>query len=653
METVFFNHALSDTAERRRQLRQALLAFIAEPFSRHSIHCIALFVRIPALSSVASLPVPPSPSQTQATAATGTTATTASSGQSAPGHSGSGPSHQRQGRLQAKMQWCAVTAAHRLAQAQLDARDVEEWIAVDSLNSSGRKRPNHRLRVVVAAYLEPKTVDDLQLFQSWQRCGETLRLSSSKGSGPSRTAHRYAPLRAASLICLSFGAPALLHSWAERRSSSLLSVDLENYLLSHQQLLLDFSWSLDEVLRRPRHGAMPTNSATALAASSAGTSTGAAKSDTHSVTKLAIFFTDVQPTLKLPRAKGRVALYFSYLSFLPSLWGSTASIPSCDDNAAAMGRNWSNSSGWNGGEDDGTASAFLRLYGFFTDFHKQLFCGPTALGRNAALRFILGSGASLHLLERSLIQIPVEGPPPTRTTATSPGKRKPVLEASTSTKVAAALLLTRSLPDIYALFGVLTGCDRVQYYNGSVAFTKTAQRRWAAAQSLAGLGNGAAMSLPSSLCAGVQLRNSDQDTEKGRSRGAEGEGNTAAETASLTTSPEQLLQLLLQQQRRFEIEGSAFIDGGMRAIAQKRRRVMLKRPRRSDSPHGGASRSKKQRRASTTEPHGCTTAAAAVAVANVKLAEPEVAPVSTRRPSPLPVSSSTAAPLNWFVEDGN
>ncbi|KAK7199937.1 hypothetical protein NESM_000042000 [Novymonas esmeraldas] len=331
-----------------------------------------------------------------------------------------------------KLAWCAKEADRRLHDASEDAAELNSWIVHGELGARARPRAPRAaatavsgISVVPVAFLEPHTRDDLTVYESWQRCAEVCT-GGAPSRAPSRATQMFSPLRHASLVALSLGSPSLLLSWTARSSPC----HLDSLLLPHQSLLLDMSWWVD-----PTHGD---------AADAVGRVSAVALRD--------VFVHDVQPCLRLPKGDSRCALWIAYAVLTASLHPDTSSR-----------RRGGGGGGGGAGEEEAAAAGaalaatYKRLRELLSSLHVSDAGG--AVGRTRLLRVLLGYGGPSAALHRELVR--------------SRGLRDAVAQAP----VDAALLQTRSLVDIHALFGVLAGQESVNMYSEAAAFVRTARRR--------------------------------------------------------------------------------------------------------------------------------------------------------------------------------
>ncbi|CAJ1037968.1 hypothetical protein Q4I30_007985 [Leishmania utingensis] len=461
MEALFYDHAATSTATRQADLRQAMQAFLVDTASRSAVQLIALLVRIPTPSTVsvatdsvsASRPTSSTCASQEGGVVTTRDAATGEAAAAAP----------RRSRAVRKLAWCAWEADRRLRQAAEDAAEINMWIAHGEFSAS--LKPSARLTrpsisspfVVTAAFLAPYTRDDLVVYESWQRCAEvcTEAPAASAARGPaSRATRTVSPLHRASLIALSLGAPSLLLSWAERPTRC----HLDSLLLPHQTLLLDLSWWL------------------AAASGSVGTANDTAAGSRVSNSVLRdIFISDVQPSLKLPKGDSRCAVWISYATILASLHpqvmgrseGANGDNGNIDarvaGSASRRGRGWNTLCGDVSGVDE---QAFMKTYALIRHLLSSLNASQSgAVGRTHFLRTVLSYGGPSSALRRQLVH-------------TCSRAAHGVMAAD------AALLRTRSLVDVHALFGVLAGQDTVNMYSEAAAFVRTARRRASAGQEL-------------------------------------------------------------------------------------------------------------------------------------------------------------------------
>ncbi|CBZ26071.1 conserved hypothetical protein [Leishmania mexicana MHOM/GT/2001/U1103] len=442
MEALFYDHTVTSTATRQADLRQALQAFLADSASRSAIQLIALFVHIPVPSTVA----------VAAHAATGKATSAASPSPPAASH---------RSRVAKKLAWCAWEADRRLCQAGEDASEMNKWVTHDDFSASrkagaGIARSSFSSAfVVTVAFLAPHTRDDLVVYESWQRCAEMCSEASAAGvarGSASRTTRMLSPLRHASLIALSLGAPSLLLSWAERPTRC----HLDSILLPHQSLLVDLSWWV----------ATASGSADAVSDPAAG-------SRVSNSALRDIFISDVQRSLKLPKGDSRCAVWISYATLLASLHpqvigrgdGADGDGVNMDMRVAGSASRWKRGRNSLYGEVSGVdEQAFMMTYGQIRHLLSSLNASRAgAVGRTQFLRVVLSYGGPSSALRRQLVHT---------CSRTKHGV----------TAVDAALLCTRSLVDVHALFGVLAGQDTVNVYSEAAAFVRTARRRASAGQ---------------------------------------------------------------------------------------------------------------------------------------------------------------------------
>lgn len=409
MEAVFYDHATASTSARQADLRQALHAFLADAATRAAVHLVGLLVRVPNPSTTAMHPAagaasPPPPSRSTTSAPRVVS---------------------RRSRTAQKLAWCAWEADRRLRQAAADAAEMNRWLMYGEEGCTASSGCSVTVAPVV--FLAPQTRDDLVVFESWQRCAEGPTGSRAALAAVSRATRQHSPLRHAGLVVVSLGAPSLLLSWAEKPARC----HLENLLLPHQSLLLDFSWwwCLD---------------ATPSGASAAARDADDRGSRLKPATRRDLFLSDVQPSLRLPKGDSRSALWISYASLLAALHPASA-----DHNYGAD----SSYAGAAALEEQGV----LRTHGEVRQLLSAL-SGSGAMGRMHFLRVVLSHGGSTAALRRQLVHVSASA-------------------SSARTAVNAALLRTRSLVDVHALFGVLAGQDRVHLYGEAAAFVRTARRR--------------------------------------------------------------------------------------------------------------------------------------------------------------------------------
>lgn len=338
---------------------------------------------------------------------------------------------------------------------------MNKWLAHDDLSASrkagaGIARSYCRGAFVVAvAFLAPCTRDDIVVYESWQRCTEMCAEASAadvaRGSA-SRTTRMLSPLRHARLIALSLGAPSLLLSWAERPTRC----HLDSLLLPHQSLLVDLSWWV------------------ATASGSAGTVSDAAAGSRVSNSVLRdIFISDVQRSLKLPKGDSRCAVWISYATLLESLHpqvmgridGADGDGVSVDMRVAGSASRRKRGRNTLCGEFSGVdEQAFMMTYARIRHLLSSLNASQAgAVGHTRFLRVVLSYGGPSSALRRQLVHT---------CSRTEHGV----------TAVDAALLRTRSLVDVHALFGVLAGQDNVNVYSEAAAFVRTARRRASAGE---------------------------------------------------------------------------------------------------------------------------------------------------------------------------
>ncbi|CAJ1993594.1 hypothetical protein conserved [Leishmania donovani] len=466
MEALFYDHAVTSTATRQADLRQALQAFLTDAASRSAVQLIALFVRIPVPSIVAVAAHTASGSRTSSRTSSSreggsVAARHAATGKAASAASPSPPAPSRRSRNAARLAWCAWEADRRLRQAAEDASEMNKWLAHDDFSASrkagaGITRSSFRDAFVVAvAFLAPHTRDDLVVYESWQRCAEMCAESSAAGvasGSASRTTRMLSPLRHARLVALSLGAPSLLLSWAERPTRC----HLDSLLLPHQSLLVDLSWWL------------------ATASGSAGAVSDAAAGSRVSNSVLRdIFISDVQRSLKLPKGDSRCAVWISYATLLASLHpqvmgsgdGADGDGVSMDMRVAGSASRRKRGRNTLCGEVSGVdEQAFMMTYARVRQLLSSLNASQAgAVGRTQFLRVVLSYGGPSSALRRQLVHT---------CSRTEHGV----------TAVDAALLRTRSLVDVHALFGVLAGRDTVNVYSEAAAFVRTARRRASAGQ---------------------------------------------------------------------------------------------------------------------------------------------------------------------------
>jgi hypothetical protein len=515
-----YNHKSEDAALRRADLRQAMRAFLLEASSCAAVQLIGLFVRMPTPSTLVA--VAPTTTTTKGKMAS-------SSVSSAPLLSSSATSqatHQRQSNAQ-RLAWCAMEADRRLRQAADDAAEMNRWLEHGALaanfqgpnttttsSSTSRSCPGGRgtvsltsgvaasaylpspvwsanARVVVVAYLDPQAREDLAVYESWQRCAEggagNADVSGGGGAGGevSQTTRRLSPLRRAAFIAVSLGAPSLLLSWAERSSRCFLS----NLLLPHQSLLFDLSWCINASLT-------PNMAVVDVPVAGAGTSAGDRGRVTSQVL-FDLFAQDVLPSLKFPKGDSRCAFWLSYTSLMAALHPRTFFCSNGADLGVAapalqdrMHRERDSSVN---AEVFATTHRLLRqIFSLF--FQSSSSTSAFAPGRTQDMRVLLGYGGPVSKLQRQMIHV-------------AAGNRSGVPSTAAAATVDAALLRTRNLVDVHALFGVLVGHDRMDYYAAAAAFVRTARRRAAAPGGAAAMPTASALhGLESTL---VQVRTAD------------------------------------------------------------------------------------------------------------------------------------------------
>ncbi|KPA80179.1 hypothetical protein ABB37_05161 [Leptomonas pyrrhocoris] len=472
MEAVIYNHAGEDAAQRRADLRQAMQAFLTDTSSCTAVHVIGLFVRIPVPSTI--------------TAAAPSSAFTADNGPSSSSPSVATPHAPKRQRSMQKLAWCALEAERRLRQAAEDAAELNRWMLYGALHHdqqprNTRNHQNHKTRspsssvivssisppvsagvkVVVVAYLAPQARDDVTVYESWQRCAEACTAASPSAASSdtvhtSQTTRRLSPLHRAAFVALSLGTPSLLLTWAEHPRRCFVS----NLLLPHQSLLMDLSWCID-ALHTPRAEGAGNGETVA---------DGTGRGRVTSQVLLDLFSQDVLPALRFPKGDSRCAFWFSYASLMAALHprvflGDGAELRLAVQAAPQEGRHRESRISSSGIVDN--ADAFAVTHQRVRQVFGALFQNsPTAPGRTQALRVLLSYGGSVSSLKRQLVH--VAGGRDCRCGGASP------FSAPTS---AAALLRTRSLVDIHALFGVLMGHDRTDVYAAAAAFVRTAVRR--------------------------------------------------------------------------------------------------------------------------------------------------------------------------------
>ncbi|KAG5464048.1 hypothetical protein LSCM1_00228 [Leishmania martiniquensis] len=461
MEALFYDHTTTSQAARQADLRQAMQAFLADAASRSAVQLVGLSVHIPVPSAVTAAAHSVSGSRTaRGTSASHEDIAVAARGAVADKEHAAAvpppPATSRRCRTAQKLAWCAWEADRRLRQAAEDAAEINMWIAHGDLSAplkagGGRTRSSVGSPVLVpVAFLAPCTRDDLVVYESWQRCAEAcIEVPTADVSrGPvSRATRMLSPLRCAGLIALSLGAPSLLLSWAERSARC----HLENLLLPHQSLLMDLSWWVEATSER------------------------AAGSRVSSAVLRDLFISDVQPSLKLPKGDSRCAVWISYAALLASLHPS---LPNSGDgarmkdvsmsergkgNVSPGRREWGTACGSIAGVDE---QAFTTTYTLIRQLLSSLNASRSgAVGRTQLLRVVLSYGGHCSALQRRLVHT-------CSRTACGPMRAD------------AALLHTRSLVDVHALFGVLAGQDTVHMYNEAAAFVRTARRRASAGQAV-------------------------------------------------------------------------------------------------------------------------------------------------------------------------
>ncbi|KAG5488622.1 hypothetical protein JIQ42_00233 [Leishmania sp. Namibia] len=466
MEALFYDHTVTSTATRQADLRQAMHAFLTDATSRSAVQLIALFVHIPVPSTVTAVSHSVSGSRsTISTAASyegaAVAAWDAATGEAGAAASPSPPAASRRCRTAQKLAWCAWEAERRLRQAAEDAAEINMWIAHGDFSASlkaggGLTRPSvYSAFVVTVAFLAPHTRDDLVVYESWQRCAEACTEVHAAGmarGSVSRATRMLSPLSRASLIALSLGASSLLLSWAERPARC----QLDSLLLPHQSLLMDLSWWVE------------TASGRAGAASVATAGSRVSNSALRD-----IFISDVQPSLELPKGDSRCAIWVSYAALLASLRppvleiaagakGEGVSVSGRAAGNASLGRRgWSAVCGDVTGVDEQALTATYTLIRHLLSSLNASRAG--AVGRTQFLRVLLSYGGPASALRRQLVH------------TSSRTAHGPMLAD-------AALLRTRSLVDVHALFSVLAGQDTVNLYSEAAAFVRTARRRASAGQ---------------------------------------------------------------------------------------------------------------------------------------------------------------------------
>ncbi|KAG5490096.1 hypothetical protein JKF63_00215 [Porcisia hertigi] len=467
MEALFYDHTVTSAIARRAHLRQAIHAFLADATSRSAVHVVALFVHVPTPSTVAvAVPSLGSSRTTDSASAsregTSVAARGATAGKAAAVTSTSLPVVSRRSRTAQKLAWCSWEADRRLRQAAEDAAEIHLGIGDGCLSgplTAGAARagsPVTRAMVVTVAFLAPKTRDDLTVYESWQRCADMCAEVPAAGAGrgaASRATRMFSPLRHASFIALSLGAPSLLLSWTERP----VRCHLDNLLLPHQSLLMDLSWWMAST----GEGASATNGAPS------------GKGVSNSVLR-DIFIRDVQPSLKLPKGDCRCAVWLSYDTLLASL--HPHAVGGRGNNISGDGVNMSGRAGeglsgrrWGCNARSGDLSgvdeqAFMATYVLIRRLLSSLNASQSgSLGRTQLLRVVLSYGGSSSSLRRRLVH-----------TCGRIGQGDLAVDA--------ALLCTRSLVDVHALFAVLAGQDAVNVYSEAAMFVRTARRRATAGQ---------------------------------------------------------------------------------------------------------------------------------------------------------------------------
>ncbi|GET93293.1 hypothetical protein, conserved [Leishmania tarentolae] len=463
MEALFYDHTVTSTAVRQADLRKALQAFLVDAPSRSAIHLIAIFVHIPIPSAVTATTHTASGSRTTSSTSSLPEGGSVAAWDAAAGTAGGVTSQpplatSRRSHTAKKLAWCAWEADRRLRQAAEDASEMNKWLAYNDCSASRRtgagvpRQSCSSAFVATVAFLAPHTRDDLVVYESWQRCSEVYTEASGAGverDSASRTTRMLSPLRHASFIALSLGAPSLLLSWAERPTRCHLG----SLLLPYQSLLMDLSWWV------------------ATASGNVGTviDATAGRRVTSSVLR-DIFLSDVQRSLKLPKGDSRCAVWISYTSLLASL--HPQAMGESDGMSLDMHVAGSKSQRKRGrytlcGEVPGVdEQAFRMTYAQIRHLLSSLNASQSgAVGRTQFLRVVLSYGGPSCALRRQLVH-----------TCSRTGHGV--------TAVDAALLRTRSLVDIHALFGVLAGYDKVNMYSEAAAFVRTVRCRASAVQAM-------------------------------------------------------------------------------------------------------------------------------------------------------------------------
>lgn len=530
MEGVQYEHAIGDAHVRLHRLRQACMAFFAEPSTRQQIHMVALLVDVPTLAdsvvattavAAAASPGAPPPAKEKPARKQSTQSPAAAAKREAA-------QRRRQQHAQAALQ-CARQTNHRLAQAKEDAKALQAWLSMYYYYSSPSAADFHRTKrdtaaslsnrvdrshspvtVVVVAQLQPHAVEDLLLYRAWQ-----CHISARHGS----------PLRHADVLSISFGSsPALVVNWVESPPAVLLKRgrwNLVELLLSHQSLMLDLTWCVHDVAVGNRVGSGGRG------AWEDRRSRGEVHRLQEGDTAQRAFLTEMQRQLVLP--KGRAALMVRYFAFLSACFDRPAAAAADEFDGPTEPRN----------------RGLSELCAHFSSLYRQLYDATAGgLGATSGTRLVCPYGGPVEtLVATSLPQIAVPAPPSV---------------GSSGAWDSVSLLLTRAPRDVYALVGMLVGHDRVDLYTEAVAFIHGVRSRSHAANALR----------LSSFTPLTAAMNGD---------------DTAAATAVVAVAIE-----------RCGAAAEAFVRQGKRTIARQRASLAAKRPRPGahgkEEKHGGRKR---------------------------------------------------------------